>query len=142
MLRVLLSKYRHSTGRFLVLLLILVLASTFLDTSVQLFIQSIQSARIIEENTTTLAIEQIVYEMQEVDGVEQVVPLIYGNEVMKKAKKSAYVIDENETNTVFAHGEGLTSVYPSLAANVQGALNQLGTENIAVFHVLNDTGTV
>ena len=133
MLRVLLSKYRHSTGRFLVLLLILVLASTFLDTSVQLFIQSIQSARIIEENTTTLAIEQIVYEMQEVDGVEQVVPLIYGNEVMKKAKKSAYVIDENETNTVFAHGE---------AANVQGALNQLGTENIAVFHVLNDTGTV
>ena len=140
MLRILLSKYRHSAGRMLVLLLILILATTFLDTSVQLFIQSIQSAKIIEQNTTTLAIEQIVYEMQEVDGVEQVVPVIYGNEVMKKAKKSTCVIDENETNTVFACGEGLMSVYPSLAANAQGALYQLGTENIAVFHLLNDTG--
>ena len=142
MLRILLSKYRHSAGRMLVLLLILILATTFLDTSVQLFIQSIQSAKIIEENTTTLAIEQIVYEMQEVDGVEQVVPVIYGNEVMKKAKKSTCVIDENETNTVFARGEGLTSVYPSLDAHELDALSQLGAESTAVFHVLNDTETV
>ena len=68
MLKMILSKYRHSAGRMLVLLLILILATTFLDTSVQLFIQSIQSAKIIEENTTTLAIEQIVYEIQEVYG--------------------------------------------------------------------------
>lgn len=136
------SKLRYSTGRFAILWIALMLAITFFDTSVQLFIQSIQSTRIIEENTTTLAIEQIVYEMQEVDGVEQVVPVIYGNEVMKKAKKSTCVIDENETNTVFARGEGLMSVYPSRDQNAQGALNQLGSENIAVFHVLNDTGSV
>ncbi|MBE5777185.1 MAG: hypothetical protein E7326_06720 [Clostridiales bacterium] len=122
------------------LLLILILATTFLDTSVQLFIQSIQSAKIIEENTTTLAIEQIVYEMQEVNGIKTPVPVVLGNEVMDQAKKSSAVISLNETNTLCARGEGLMPVYPSNEANAQGALDQLSTENIAVFHVLYESG--
>lgn len=133
--RIFYSKMKHSGSRFVLLWLTLVLTFTFLDASVQLFIQSIQSAKIIEENTTTLAIEQIVYEMQEVNGTKQIVPVVYGNEVMKKAKQSAAVIDTNETNTVFATGKGLNTVYPSLSANADGALSQLGAEQIAVFQL-------
>ena len=140
MLSVLKSKYLHSAGRFLVLLLILILATTFLDTSVQLFIQSIQSAKIIEENTTTLAIEQTVYDMQEVNGNKKPIPVIYGNGTMNQVKQSSSVISLNETNTLCARGVGLRPVYPSREANSQGALNQLYTENVAVFHVLYESG--
>ena len=140
--RIIWSKKQHSVNRFLVLWMILTLGISFFDASVQLFIQSIRSAKLIEENTTTLAIEQIVYEMQDVNGSKQIVPVVYGNEVMKKAKQSAAVIDSNETNTVCARSPRLMPVYPSLAANSQGALNQLCTENIAVFHVRNNSGSV
>lgn len=135
MLRVLRSKFRHSWGRLAVLFMVLLLATVFLDTSVQLFIQSIQSAKIIEENTTTLAIEQIVYEIQEVYGQQQVVPVIYGNEAMNKAKKSSAVIDANETNTLVARGEGLMPVFPNRAAQANGATTQMRSEKVAVFRV-------
>ena len=138
--RTIYSKMRHGGSRFLLLCITIVLSFTFLDASVQLYVQAIQSTEIIEENTTTLAIEQIVYEMQEVNGTKQIVPVVYGNEVMKKAKQSVAVIDVNETNTVFATGEGLNTVYPSLSANADGALSQLEAEQVAVFHLRYDSG--
>lgn len=140
--RIIYSKKCHSINRFLALWMVLTLGITFFDASVQLFVQSVENARIIEENITTLAIEQITYEIGEVNGEKQIVPVIYGNEVMEKAKQSAAVIDINETNTVCARGKGLMPVYPSLSANSQGALNQLNTENVAAFHVRNNSGAV
>lgn len=48
MLRVLLSKYRHSAGRLIVLMTALVLGMLFFNMSAQLYLQSLQSVQVIE----------------------------------------------------------------------------------------------
>ena len=51
MLRVLLSKYRHSAGRLIVLMTALVLGMLFFNMSAQLYLQSLQSVQVIEEKS-------------------------------------------------------------------------------------------
>ena len=55
MFRVLYSKFRHSLGRICLLLLTLLLALLFFNIAFQLYLQTGESIRKIEEKTTTIA---------------------------------------------------------------------------------------
>ena len=138
MLRVLLSKYRHSAPRFLLLLFILTLASAFFCLSLQLYTQSVDSMEAIENNTTTLAIEKLSVRLSE-DGNY----LVTGSEdAQKAALASSAVLAPHPSTSLSGRIRGLTPVLPSpLQQSVAGGAkgDMLNTERQCAMRVRCDS---
>ena len=84
--RVLCAKYLCSRGRFLILFCILTLVMVFVGVSFQVFSQSVQSAKKIEEETTTVAIPH-TYLQKSKDGQ------LIRTDVTEKQLQQLYVSD-------------------------------------------------
>lgn len=134
MLKVIFSKFRHRPGRFLLLLLMLLLACAFFCISLQLYMQSIASMEAIEENTTTLAIERLSIQYND-DGS---LTIGNGSAVHRSAaSRSSAVLSPHPSTTLSGRVKGLIPVVPSALEQAAGVSlgSILNTERFCAFHV-------
>ena len=120
MIRLLFSKYRHSAARFIVLTFVMCLAVVFLSLGMQLYMQSVKSMQIIEDNTITIALENAKEQSGEyVFDIEtlQSVWVDHGQDQLKQASQSPSVVALQQGTTVSAHIEGLFPVLPTAEQN-------------------------
>jgi len=112
MLQVLRAKYRHSLGRMLILFLSLVLASGFLSIGTQLYIQSVESMKAIDENTTTIAMPVIKTDSMTSDK-ELELSIGISSFRMERACASSAVKAYHPGTTVAARIRGYAPVVPT-----------------------------
>lgn len=112
--RILFAKWKHSAGRFLILFLVLCLASSFWSVSLQLYLQSVRSARYIEENTTTVALMEDTYSTVEENGIPVVVRDDFPPAVRMKLNKSPAVRGNNISRTFGAVADNIKPVLLTL----------------------------
>lgn len=120
MIRLLFSKYRHSVARFIVLTFVMCLAVVFLSLGMQLYMQSVKSMQIIEDNTITIALENAKEQSGEyIFDIEtlQSVWVDHGQDQLKQASQSPSVVALQQGTTVSAHIEGLFPVLPTAEQN-------------------------
>ena len=132
MLNVLKSKWKHSLGRFLFFFMLLLLAMVFLSISLQMYLQSVQSAQTIEENTVTVALPQFVYSMSE-RGVP--VEIVYEDTQYEQLYSSESVIGLQEGRTFSGRSDGLYPVVPTLFERSRNRPAARSTEEICVFRI-------
>ena len=94
--------------------LVLCLASSFWSVSLQLYLQSIRSARYIEENTTTVAIREDTYSTVEENGIPVVVRDDFPPAVRMKLNKSPSVRGNNISRTFGAVADNIKPVLLTL----------------------------
>ena len=141
MLRVLLSKYRHSAGRLIILITALVLGMLFFNMSAQLYLQSLQSVQVIEEKTTTLAIMQVEDEELRYDPVKGTVEMVSKTkDYQTLAAQSDAVIGVHPGTTLASRAEGIVPVLPSQEIQYEkyGKLTVQYTEYAAAMHIRCD----
>ena len=130
--RVLCAKYLCSRGRFFILFCILTLVMVFVGGSFQVYTQSVQSAKKIEEETTTVAIPH-TYLQKSKDGQ------LIRTDVTEKQLQQLYVSD----SILNVHGGISFSGYSDKIRTVVPASNQFNdafspkmtTENVGVFRI-------
>ena len=130
--RVLYAKYRCGAGRFFILFCILTFVMVFVGVSFQVFSQSVQSAKKIEEETTTVAIPH-TYLQKSKDGQ------LIRTDVTEKQLQQLYVSD----SILNVHGGISFSGYSDKIRTVVPASNQFNdafspkmtTENVGVFRI-------
>ena len=138
MFRVLYSKFRHSLGRICLLLLTLLLALLFFNIAFQLYLQTGESIRKIEEKTTTIAfvqsdIEETEFDMQTMSMQKSMRSTAY----RRKAESFDSVISNHRGTTRMAWSPALIPSLPDLAlqASRPSSMNYLTAPQIGVFRV-------
>ena len=120
MVSIIVSKYRFGIIRFIVFALILCLATSFLSLGIQLYVQSVDSVKNIQQNTTTIALLRDPNEAEILGYTSEYQKnawMTRNENLLNKAAESSVVLGYHKGTTLAARIDGYGPVFPTAEYN-------------------------